>query len=102
MFTNGDIRAWAVSADMGLGHQRAANPLSGIAEEGILTAGSESVCSPKEKKLWDKTRHAYEFLSRVRSIPIIGKPLLVCSTNSRKSLRSIPCATSRPRPTKFT
>ena len=75
MLQNGDIRAWVVSADMGLGHQRAANPLSCIAEEGILTAGSEGVCSPREKKLWDKTRHAYEFLSRIRSIPIIGKPL---------------------------
>lgn len=75
MLQNGDIRAWVVSADMGLGHQRAANPLKCIAEEGILTAGSGNVSSPKEKNLWDKTRNAYEFLSRVRSVPIIGKPL---------------------------
>jgi len=75
MLQNGELRAWVVSADMGLGHQRAANPLKCIAEEGILTAGSATVSSPKEKKLWDKTRHAYEFLSRIRSVPIIGKPL---------------------------
>ena len=75
MLQNDGIRAWVVSADMGLGHQRAASPLQCIAEEGILTAGSASVSSRKEKKLWDKTRNAYEFLSRVRSVPIIGKPL---------------------------
>ena len=75
MLQNGVLRAWVVSADMGLGHQRATSPLSCIAEEGILTAGSETVSSPKEKKLWDKTRRAYEFLSRIRAVPIIGKPL---------------------------
>jgi hypothetical protein len=74
MLQNGNIRAWVVSADMGLGHQRAAYPLDLIAEGGILTAGSESVSSPAEKRLWDRTRNAYEFLSRVRSVPIIGKP----------------------------
>ena len=28
-----------------------------------------------EKKLWDRMRKSYEFLSRVRSVPIIGKPI---------------------------
>jgi hypothetical protein len=60
---------------MGLGHQRAASPLQCIAEEGILTAGGAGVSSLKEKKLWDRTRRSYEFLSRVRAVPIIGKPL---------------------------
>ena len=72
---NDNIRAWVVSADMGLGHQRATSPLGLIAEEGILTAGSASVSDPAEQKLWDRTRHVYEFLSRARSFPIIGKPL---------------------------
>jgi hypothetical protein len=75
MLTNGDIRAWVVSADMGLGHQRATSPLACIAEEGILTAGTAAVSSPKEKKLWERTRRSYEFLSRVRAVPILGKPL---------------------------
>lgn len=75
MLTNGDIRAWVVSADMGLGHQRAAYPLACIAEEGILTAGSKGISSAKEKKLWERTRRSYEFLSRIRAVPIIGKPL---------------------------
>jgi len=75
MLENDNVRAWVVSADMGLGHQRATSPLRFIAEGGILTAGSESVSSPAEKKLWDKTRNAYEFISRARSVPLIGKPL---------------------------
>ncbi|MFA7256337.1 MAG: hypothetical protein WC047_02015 [Kiritimatiellales bacterium] len=75
MLQNGDIRAWVVSADMGLGHQRAASPLHFMAEDGIITAGSKNVSSQREKKLWDKTRRSYEFLSRVQSFPIIGKPL---------------------------
>ncbi|MGE4489394.1 MAG: hypothetical protein AB7E95_07625 [Kiritimatiellales bacterium] len=75
MLNTEQLRAWVVSADMGLGHQRATSPLAGIAEEGVITAGDASVCSPKEKKLWEKTRRAYEFLSRVRAVPIIGKPL---------------------------
>ena len=75
MLTDPDIRAWVVSADMGLGHQRATAPLQCIAEEGILTAGRADISSVKEKKLWDRTRRSYEFLSRVRAVPIIGKPL---------------------------
>ncbi|MBI9021293.1 MAG: hypothetical protein JEZ10_08590 [Verrucomicrobia bacterium] len=75
MLEDPDIHAWVVSADMGLGHQRATAPLQAIAEEGILTAGSAEFSAPAEKKLWDRTRRAYETISRARSIPIIGKPL---------------------------
>lgn len=75
MLTNGELRAWVVSADMGLGHQRATSPLQCIAEEGILTTGSPEISSEKEQKLWERTRRSYEFLSRVRAVPIIGKPL---------------------------
>lgn len=75
MLTNGELRAWVVSADMGLGHQRATAPLQCIAEEGILTAGSPEISSEKEQMLWERTRRSYEFLSRVRAVPIIGKPL---------------------------
>ena len=70
-----NLRAWVVSADMGLGHQRATVPLKDFAEEGILTAGGPATSTPREEKLWIQTRHAYEFLSRTRSVPLIGKPL---------------------------
>ncbi len=68
-------KAWVVTVDMGLGHQRATYPLRHLAEEGIVTVGSSTASDPEEKKLWDRMRNMYEFLSRVRGTPIIGKPL---------------------------
>lgn len=75
MTANGDVRAWIVSADMGLGHQRATAPLRFMAEEKILTANSAAVTSPAEQKLWNRTRRAYETVSRIQQIPVIGKPV---------------------------
>ncbi len=70
-----DVRAWVVTVDMGLGHQRATYPLMEYAEGGIIAVGSSQSSDPGEKKQWDRLRNAYEFLSRVRSVPVIGKPL---------------------------
>ncbi|MEW6457171.1 MAG: hypothetical protein AB1410_10730 [Acidobacteriota bacterium] len=68
-------RAWVISADMGLGHQRAAFSLKDIAEKGIITAGDANIISKKEYKFWKKVRRTYEFLSRSRQVPIVGKYL---------------------------
>ena len=65
-------RAWVVTADMGLGHQRAAWPLRDMAEGGIMTLGRESNTDPAEHKQWERLRRSYEFLSRTKSWPIIG------------------------------
>ena len=64
--------AWVATADMGLGHQRAAYPLRDIAEGGVLTLGRAENTSPAEHKLWERLRKSYEFLSRTKSWPIIG------------------------------
>lgn len=72
---NGDLRAWVVTADMGLGHQRATDPFRDIAEEGLLVAGSPGISDPSEQRLWNRTRNSYEFLSRTRDVPLIGRPL---------------------------
>ncbi len=69
------LKAWVVTVDMGLGHRRATYPLRDIAEGGIITAGGEGFADESEKKLWDRIRNSYEFLSRIRSFPVIGKPL---------------------------
>jgi hypothetical protein len=66
------IRAWVVTADMGLGHQRAAYPLRNIAEEGLMTLGRADNTSPAEQKSWERLRKSYEFLSRTKSWPLIG------------------------------
>jgi hypothetical protein len=68
-------KAWVATVDMGLGHQRATNPLRYLAEGDIITVGGTVTSDPEEKKLWDRMRNMYEFLSRVRKTPIIGKPL---------------------------
>jgi len=66
------IRAWVATADMGLGHQRAAYPLRDIAEGGLMTLGRADSTSASEHKLWERLRKSYEFLSRTNSWPIIG------------------------------
>jgi hypothetical protein len=60
------------TADMGLGHQRAAYPLRDIAEEGLITLGRSGSTPTGEQKLWERLRKSYEFLSRTKSWPIIG------------------------------
>lgn len=65
-------RAWIVTADMGLGHQRAAWPLRDVANGGIMTLGRADNTPPAEHKLWDRLRKSYEFLSRTKSWPVIG------------------------------
>ena len=68
-------RAWVVSADMGLGHQRAAHPLSHLAEGGILVAGSPETTDPREARLWRRITWSYEVLSRTKAIPLAGRVL---------------------------
>jgi hypothetical protein len=67
--------AWVISANMGLGHQRATYPLRGIAHKGIHLFGEGPVNSIKEQKLWNLFRESYEFLSRIRQVPLVGPPM---------------------------
>lgn len=60
---------------MGYGHQRAVYPFKNIAEEKIITVGSEDASTPNEKKLWKRVLGAYEFMSRAKGIPFIGNPI---------------------------
>lgn len=70
-----NIKAWIVSANMGYGHIRAVHPLREIAEEGIILVGVNDEESPSEKILWRRLLYVYEFLSRAKGIPVIGKPV---------------------------
>jgi len=67
--------AWIISANMGLGHQRATYPLREIANEGILLFGEDGICQKKEKRQWKIFQSSYESLSRTRQIPLIGPSL---------------------------
>lgn len=68
-----DPRAWVVTADMGLGHQRAAHPLSHLSHGGILVAGSPATTDPDEARFWHQITWSYEVLSRTKALPVAGR-----------------------------
>jgi hypothetical protein len=69
------LHAWVVTADMGLGHQRAAHTLSHIAEGGVLTTGTPETTDEDEARFWRRLTWSYEVLSRARGIPLVGRAL---------------------------
>ncbi len=67
-------KAWVISVSMGYGHQRTAYPLRNLAFEGkIINANSYQGIPEIDRKIWETTRRFYEFISRFRRIPLIGK-----------------------------
>jgi hypothetical protein len=72
---NTQPRAWVVTADMGLGHRRAAHPLSHLAEGGVLVAGSPGATDQDEARFWRQITWSYEVLSRTKAIPVAGRVL---------------------------
>jgi len=60
---------------MGLGHRRAVDPFRGIAEGGIISVGEDDSASPDEHRLWRRFLRIYEFFSRARGIPMVGKSI---------------------------
>lgn len=56
---------------MGYGHQRTAFPLRNFAK-GIINANDYSGIPDRDKRIWESTRIGYEFISRFKTIPLIG------------------------------
>lgn len=67
--------AWVISANMGLGHQRATYPLREMAYDGIQLFGENGMSSVREKRLWKVFQNSYEFLSKTRQFPVMGPAL---------------------------
>ncbi|NTV89613.1 MAG: hypothetical protein HGA22_04525 [Clostridiales bacterium] len=67
-----DTSAWVVTANMGLGHQRATWPLRELADSGIQLFGDNILSSQKERNQWLLFQRSYESLSRVRRLPVFG------------------------------
>lgn len=67
-----DQRVWVISADMGLGHQRAAYPLQDLGGGRVINADSPALATAKEIKQWRKMRQLYETLSRLNDLPLVG------------------------------
>ncbi len=67
--------AYIVSVNMGYGHERAAYGLRDLAHGGIITANAYPGIPLKDKKLWAESRRLYEFISRLKPIPVVGDAL---------------------------
>ena len=70
-----DGTTWIISANMGLGHQRATYPLKELANEDIQLFGENEMSSARERRLWKIFQTSYEYISRTRQFPIIGPSL---------------------------
>jgi len=58
---------------MGYGHQRTTYPLRDLAfNKKIINANSYQSIPQKDKKIWGSSRSFYEFISRVKRVPLIG------------------------------
>lgn len=68
-------KAWVVSVNMGYGHERAAFGLQTLAHGGIITANNYNGIPADEKKSWTRLRKIYESVSRLRSVPLIGRAI---------------------------
>jgi len=65
-------RAWVSAVNMGLGHLRAAYPLTELTPDGVLLADDPEIIGEGEVKLWHRMRRAYETFSRARKVPLVG------------------------------
>jgi len=68
-------KVWLVSAEMGYGHQRAIYPLKKLSNGEIINVGSNNSSTKNEERLWKRVLNAYEFISRSKNLPLIGKYL---------------------------
>jgi len=67
-------KAWIVAVDMGYGHQRAAYPLRLLAPGGsVVNAAHYSGIPHKDRRLWRQGQEIYSFMSRFKSVPVVGE-----------------------------
>ncbi len=84
-------KAWVIAADMGYGHQRTAYPLRDIASgKRVINANNYEGMPEKDRKIWEKSKSSYEFISRFRRIPIVGIALFLFLDSFQKILGYYP------------
>lgn len=66
-----------VAVDMGYGHLRAAAPLAEALGAPLLQVDRAPLVAPEEERLWRRVRRAYELVSRLSQLPVVGRPLRV-------------------------
>ncbi len=84
-------KAWIIAADMGYGHQRTAYPLRDLSvDRRVINANNYEGISEKDRRFWHTTKSLYEFISRFRSIPIVGVALFLFLDRFQKILGYYP------------
>jgi hypothetical protein len=63
-----------VAVEMGFGHLRAADAVARALGQPLLHADREPVADPDERALWARVRAGYERLSRLATLPAVGRP----------------------------
>jgi hypothetical protein len=66
------VKAWLVTVDMGYGHQRAAYPLRGIAEGGIIVANDYPGMPDYDRRVFGRLERMHISLSRLKKLPLLG------------------------------
>ncbi len=64
--------AYVVAVNMGYGHERAAYGIKHLAKGGIIHANAYDGIPERDTRLWEKSRHIYEQVSRFQQLPFIG------------------------------
>lgn len=64
--------AWVVDVNMGYGHSRAAFALRDLSGGSIITANQYRGIPAEDRKMWQRSRRAYEMLSRMKPVPLLG------------------------------
>lgn len=65
-------RAWVVDVNMGYGHSRAAFALKDLSGGHILSANDYPGIPSQDRSRWQESRKLYEFISRMKPLPVIG------------------------------
>lgn len=64
--------AYVIDVNMGYGHSRPAHCLTDISGGRVISANDYPGIPEKDKKMWSDSRRAYETISRLKPIPVIG------------------------------
>lgn len=77
-------KAYLVAVDMGYGHQRALFPLESVAtlpvgwgdlDSSVISANGYPGIPESDKRSWEGSRKIYEWVSRMKSVPFLGRLL---------------------------
>ena len=70
---NKNTKVWLVDVSMGYGHQRTAYPLKDLAfQNKVINANDYPGIPEKDRKVWERSRKFYEFISKFKRAPLIG------------------------------